>query len=236
MVEIMSPIKCLLAILASVILTVGCADLMQPTGYNRQATLQRQAQAEVKKLLDDCKARKRNEPGLHEALSAKVPLYGMEAMTVTMMVSTEKPTERERQMLLRSLEIGMGCQKESLVLLRKYAAPPLVAAMDVAYNHGMGLGLELYQGHFNYGEYNRKLKEAYTQHVLAIAQIEAELSKQNAEATARAQEVANQRKQVFLNYLNTYNNAMVQQQQLHQSQMPRQITCRQMGVFTNCNY
>lgn len=157
-------------------------------------------------------------------------------MTVTMMASTERPTEREREMVLRSLEITMSCQNESLIVARQYFPPVLVAALDAAYNHGIGLGLELYQGHFNYGEFNRNLKEAYTKHMLAFAQIEAEVMKQNAEAAARAQQLANQQQQVFLNYLNAYNNSMVQQQQLLKSQMPHQITCRQMGVFTTCDY
>jgi hypothetical protein len=233
----MLSIKHFMIIMVSLILNVGCADLMQATGFSGQPQLQGQhAQVELKKIVDDCNARKRNEPGLHDALSAKIPLYGIPEMTVTMMASTEKPTERERQMLLRSLEITMSCQKEFLAIANNYFPQPLVAAIDVGYNQGIGLGLELYQGHFTFGEYNRNMKEAYTKHMLAITQIEAELATQNADAAARAQEVANQRQQVFLNYLNTYNNNMVQQQRLLQPQMPRQITCRQMGMFTNCEY
>lgn len=216
----------------------GCANQARLQQQQQLAERQRQAQMAMQAVVDDCMAKKRSEPGLQAMLGSKVPLGDIREMTLAMMASTEKPTEEERKMIFRSLEITMGCQKNMLDVTRQYYAAPAVTTLEAAFNHALGLGLEAYHGRLTYGEWNRKVKELYTNYMQAMAQIEAELRNQNAEAAARAQQLANQQQQLFLNYLNTYNTYMYQQQQLLQSQTPRPgiISCRQMGAFTTCNY
>ncbi len=216
----------------------GCANQARFQQQQQLVERQQQAQAAMQSVAEACKAKKRGEPGLDAMLGPKVPLYDIRDMTLAMMASTEKPTEEERKMIFRSLEITMGCQKEMLDVVRQYYAAPIVTTLEAAQNQALGLGLELYEGRLTYGECNRKGKELYTNFVQANAQIDVELMKQNAEAATRAQQLANQQQQLFLNYLNTYNTYLYQQQQLLQSQTPRQgvITCRQMGAFTTCNY
>lgn len=216
----------------------GC---MNPALVQQQYQIELEAQqrrvlAELQTIKNNCDTKKRNEPGLHATLGSKMPLYGIPEMTVAMMASTEKPTEIERKMLLRSMEITMDCQKEALAFSRFHLPAPVVSVAEVSFNHGIGLGLELYHGRLTYGEYNRKMKETYTSYMQAIAQIEAEVMKQNAEATMRAQQLAAHQQQLFLNYLNSYNTYMLQQQQLQQQQRHGQITCSKIGQFTTCNY
>ena len=209
----------------------GCANQARLQQQQQLVERQQQAQMAMQVVANGCKAKKFTEPGLDAMLGSKIPLYDVRDMTLAMMASTEKPTEEERKMIFRSLEITMGCQKDLLDVARQYYAAPIVMTFEAASNQSLGHGLELYQGRLTYGEYNRGRKEAYTNFMQALARIDAELRQQNAEAAARAQQLANQQQQLFLNYLNTYNTLL-------QSQTPRQgvITCSQMGVFTTCNY
>lgn len=140
-------------------------------------------------------------------------------------------------MIFRRLEIKFECQKEALAVARRYSPPQVVTVLEVEFNKGIGYGLELYQGNLNYGEYNRKVKDLYTTSLQAITQINAEIAKQKVDALARAEQLATQQQQLYFNYLNNYNNYMVQrQQQLPQVYQRGTIRCSHLGEYTYCNY
>lgn len=200
----------------------------------QEAQLQQRTKTQLQAIQDGCDEKRRSEPGLISTLSSKIPRT-VDEMTVAMMISTEKPTEEERRLILRSAEIALECQRDMLAVVRQSAPAPYANTMEAAFNHAMGMRLELYHGRLTYGEYNRQSKEVVSRYRQVLAQIDAELKRQDAEAYARAQQLANDQQRLFLNYLSNYNNYILQQQGQQQLRHGS-ITCSKIGQFTTCNY
>lgn len=204
---------------------LGCASIQQqqhqpPTEEVKNA---------LTAVLSDCKNSLLSDDSL-TPLIGKVALIDTRDTTVAMLTDESKPTNKERKAIDRWAEIKFECQKRILDVASHYAPPPVGSVLESGLNLGLGRTLELYSGHLTYAEYNTQVKEAASQMHAALSSVIRELQRQNAEAQQRAEIIANQQRQLFLQYLTYYNQTLQQQN----SRLGGTITCTQLGNFTTC--
>jgi hypothetical protein len=174
-----------------------------------------------------------------DPIRSKVALTPVVPATFEMLSNEAHVTPNERPVIREWAARAMQCQAEWNRWARLYQSPLHVTLLSGLGDTANALRAALHNGQISYGEYNRQRQKAQTEYDSAVAQLNAELARQGAEASYRAQQIEQQQYQT---YLAVQQNAL-QQNALRQSALQQtfvnqhgSVMCNQIGSFTYCDY
>ena len=131
-----------------------------------------------------------DDPSL-QVIAGKVSLAGAKKQTFSMLTDNTKPTEEEKSAIGLYANIFGQCAEKLQAFYNALGAPPAIAAVNQsAKTAEENLLASLYTGALTYGDYAKRRKEIVDSREMSIAQIDQELKKNAADASARAQEIA----------------------------------------------
>jgi hypothetical protein len=180
-----------------------------------------------------------------QIISHKVALLSVTDQTFDMLTSKDRATDDEKTAIREWSRLIDDCRKKEAKQYSVQTMPPTLLALSKSSQTAMdNARLMLFNGEITYGQFAQIRKNVADNSEMAEAQIKMELAKQNADAEARAQQLALNAEQVNLAAIQTQmmgvqtmnQTQMVNQQQqmLYNQNRTRVTNCMDLGSSVNC--
>lgn len=95
---------------------------------------------------------------------------------LSMLTLSEKPTDAEKPAIAKWHKIS-AIYKTKIIAIGQEYFPHAVGAMEEMYSTRSGLIVELHDQSISYGEYNRRVQQAYTKYAQQVSNIELQQSR-----------------------------------------------------------
>lgn len=228
-----------LPILCVLIVVAGCANKQR---WQDAPTSQSQNSAALMAQGNQCYEEMKANPALNP-IKGKVA-FNVNEQTLQMLSNINKPTAKEKQAIALWDEKRQECSRYWDAAYPSTNTPAVFNAISSANKTAtQNLIANLYAGKITYGEFAKQRKELHDRTLAAQSQALDKANKDAQDASFRNRAVAAQEAQAEAARQAQYDAAIVQganlinstRQAPVQSYGPRNVTCTQQGVFTNCS-